>query len=378
MQRSLLLFENSLKTEPTRKMYLYFLDKFKDFYNLKDYDSIIVLGESRLQIMVEDYVMMLKKRISPNSMRTYMAGIQAFLETNDIELRWKKIHRLFPAKVKKTGGKMWTTQDIQVMLSNVRDLRQKALIHFLAASGVRRGAIPDLKLRHLSEMPNGCKSVLVYEDSIEEYTTFIHAEAVSWLEKYIEHRRTDGEYIDENSPLFRKTYQLGIQKVIPLNEDLVMKSVWHAIKSSGLRTGQQKKSGRYETQTDHGFRKRFNTILKMTDMIKPLLAEKMMGHSIKSIPLDETYLTPTVENLFIEYKKAIPELTIDSSARKQAELDNLKQEKSELQEANEKLKLVQKTNEEMEIKYRNKGMKPITDERLEKMLTKILSDHNQI
>ena len=101
MQRSLLLFENSIKTEATRKIYLYFLDKFKDFYKLRDYDSIIAIGEPQLQIMVEDYVMMLKKKIGANSMRTYMAGIQAFLETNDVELRWKKIHRLFPAKTKK-------------------------------------------------------------------------------------------------------------------------------------------------------------------------------------------------------------------------------------------------------------------------------------
>jgi len=237
-------------------MYLYFLDNFKNFYKLKDYDSIIAIDTPQLQIMVEDYVMMLKKRIGANSMRTYMAGIQAFFETNDIELRWKKIHRLFPAKVKKTGTRMWTTEDIRIMLSSVRDLRQKALIHFLAASGVRRGAIPELKLRHLQEMPDGCRSVLVYEGSLEEYTTFIHPEAVFWLEKYIEHRRNDGEYIDKNSPLFRKTYQLGIQKAIPLNEDLVMKSVWHAIRVSGLRAGQQKRNGRYETQTDHGFRKR--------------------------------------------------------------------------------------------------------------------------
>ena len=237
-------------------MYLYFLDNFKNFYKLKDYDSIIAIDTPQLQIMVEDYVMMLKKRIGANSMRTYMAGIQAFFETNDIELRWKKIHRLFPAKVKKTGTRMWTTEDIRIMLSSVRDLRQKALIHFLAASGVRRGAIPELKLRHLQEIPDGCRSVLVYEGSLEEYTTFIHPEAVFWLEKYIEHRRNDGEYIDKNSPLFRKTYQLGIQKAIPLNEDLVMKSVWHAIRVSGLRAGQQKRNGRYETQTDHGFRKR--------------------------------------------------------------------------------------------------------------------------
>ena len=338
MQRSLLLFENSLKTEATRKMYLYFLDNFKNFYNLKDYDSIISIETPKLQIMVEDYVMMLKKRIGPNSMRTYMAGIQAFFETNDIELRWKKIHRLFPAKVKRTGARMWTTEDIQVMLSSVRDLRQKALIHFLAASGVRRGGIPELKMKHLKEMPNGCRSVLVYEGSLEEYTTFIHAEAVYWLEKYIDHRRSDGEYIDQNTPLFRKTYQLGIQKVIPINEDLVMKSVWHAIRVSGLRAGQQKISGRYETQTDHGFRKRWCSIVENTDGVKIILAEKMMGHSVKSIPMADVYNLPTTEILFKEYQKAIPDLTIDGTARKQAELEQKEKENSELIKTNNELR----------------------------------------
>ena len=35
-------------------MYLYFLDNFKNFYKLKDYDSIIAIDTPQLQIMVED------------------------------------------------------------------------------------------------------------------------------------------------------------------------------------------------------------------------------------------------------------------------------------------------------------------------------------
>ncbi len=55
---------------------------------------MITIPLKQLQIMVEDYVMMLKKKVSPNSVNTYMAGIEAFFETNDVELRWKKIRRL--------------------------------------------------------------------------------------------------------------------------------------------------------------------------------------------------------------------------------------------------------------------------------------------
>jgi len=324
MQRSLLLFENSLKTEKTRERYLYYLKKFKDFYKLKDYDSMLTIEQKQLQIMVEDYVMMLKKRISPNTVNTYMAGIQAFFETNDIELRWKKIRRLYPAKVKKTGGKMWTTEEIDLMLKSTRDIRQKALIHFLAASGVRRGAIPELKLKHLSKIED-CYSISVYEGSLEEYTTFIHSEAAFWLDKYLEKRKNDGEYLDKNSPLFRKSYQLGIQKALPVNDELILRSIWYVIKKSGLRAGQEKRSGRYETQTDHGFRNRWTTIVENIDGVKIILAEKMIGHSVKSVPMAEIYNLPTTEILFKEYKKAIPELIIDNSVRKQAELDQLKQ-----------------------------------------------------
>ena len=43
------------------------------------------------------------------------------------------------------------------------------------------------------------------------------------------------------------------------------------------------------------------------------------------------YLDPTVEQLFAEYKKAIPQLTVDGTARKQAELEKERAEKTELQ-----------------------------------------------
>lgn len=378
MQRSLLLFENSLKSEHTREKYLYYLNQFKDFYKLKDYDSMLTIEIKQLQIMVEDYVMMLKKKISPNSVNTYMAGIQAFFETNDVELRWKKIRRLYPAKVKKTGGKIWTTEDIDIMLKNTRDLRQKALIHFLAASGVRRGAISGLKIKHISKIED-CYSVLIYEGSLEEYTTFIHSEAVFWLDKYFEQRRSDGEYIDKNSPLFRKSYQIGIQKVLPMTDELVIHSIWYAIKKSGLRAGQEKKSGRYETQTNHGFRKRWTTIVENTDGVKIILAEKMIGHSVKSVPMAEIYNLPTTEILFAEYKKAIPELIIDNSARKQAELDHMQEEKSELQQINLEYKKTLKEKDELARKYRDKALNtPVFDKVDIKIIKEFLEKQKEL
>lgn len=68
-----------------------------------------------------------------------------------------------------------------------------------------------------------------------------------------------------------------------------------------------------------------------------------MGHTTSTIRLDETYLVASVEKLFEEFKKAVPELTVDDSARKQAKLEQTEKENVRLNE------LVDKTLNEHEI-----------------------------
>jgi len=67
MQRSLLVFQNTLNSEVTIKQYTWYLNKFIDFYKLKDFDFIIKIEPRKLQEMIEDYIMDLKKKYSPNS-----------------------------------------------------------------------------------------------------------------------------------------------------------------------------------------------------------------------------------------------------------------------------------------------------------------------
>ncbi|MDH3312119.1 MAG: hypothetical protein OEM28_03110 [Nitrosopumilus sp.] len=61
-QRSLLLFEESIKSKATRINYLDHLERFLKFINLKDYDSILRVESDQLQTMLEDYVVHLKKK----------------------------------------------------------------------------------------------------------------------------------------------------------------------------------------------------------------------------------------------------------------------------------------------------------------------------
>ena len=188
----MLIFENSLKSDKTRKIYVYQLNKFVTFCNVKDYDGLANMDQSELQIMVEDYVMYLKKKISPNTINVPLSAIKAFLECNDIELRWSKIKRLTPAKIKKTGSEAWLTEEINQMLLSTSEIRTKALIHFIASSGIRIGGLENLELRHITQIEN-CRSLLIYEGTTEEYRTFLTSEESVIFDKYLQKRESDGE-----------------------------------------------------------------------------------------------------------------------------------------------------------------------------------------
>ena len=325
MQRSMLIFENSIKSIETRKTYVRHLDKFLKYFEIKDYDELASTSQEKLQIMMEDFVMYLKKIMSPNSINIPIASMKAFFDCNDVELRWSKINRLKPARVKKTGGEAWLTEEVAKMISFATELRTKTFIHFIASSGIRIGALQNIKLRNITHIED-CKSILVYEGTIDEYTTFLTPEASQMFDDYIQKRESDGEKITSESPAFRSSYHVGFAKVKPSTTSSLQEITRLLIIKSGLRINQVKTGTRYNKQADHGFRKRFNTILKTTYDMNISLAEKMMGHSV-TVVLDNVYFDPTIEQLFNEFKKTIPNLTVDDSTRKQFELEKITREK---------------------------------------------------
>jgi len=338
MQRSLLIFENSIKSPASKKTYLYYLDNFIAHFDLKDYDDLASTPHDKLQIMMEDYVMHIKKKMSPNTISVPVSALKAFLDCNDVELRWGKINRLKPARIKKTGKEAWNTDEITKMLSFTSEFRTKTIIHFLSASGVRIGALDGLKMRDIKQIED-CKSITVYEGSIEEYTTFLTPEASCIFDEYIQKRESSGEKMTSESPAFRSAYQLGYAKVKPMNMSSVKEVMRQLVLKSGLRANHVKIGKRYNKQLEHGFRKRWNTCMKTTPGMNISLAEKMMGHSV-TVQLDNIYLDPTIKQLFTEFRKAIPFLTLDETVRAKAELEAEKMKSDELQKKVDEIELM--------------------------------------
>ena len=351
MQRALLIFQNSLRSPESVKGYTYRLERFLKFYKLKDFDSLVAIPPEKLQIMIEDYVMHIKKNINPNTVPSYVYPLKLFCESNNVDLKWRKIKKLFPAPVKITGDAAYSTADIKKILESTPILKNKALIHFLASTGCRIGALSDLQLRHIIQMPNSCKAVQVYEDSIEEYYTFLTPEASNALDEYLDQRRKDKEDLTPKSPVFRTKYAWGMAKAKSLTKKAMQAIIDRALRNANIRHFSEKRNGRYKTQLDHGFRKRFDTILKLNKNVNDNIIEKMMGHKKG---LDGVYLKPTIEEMFEEFEAGIVDLTIDDSLRKQAELDKIKKENKETDEIKTKLENSWKMIDDLKLNQEQK------------------------
>jgi integrase len=239
----------------------------------------------------------------------------------------------------------------------VCDERVKALILFLASTGVRIRAIVDLKLQDLVSIPTyDLYQVKVYSDSKESYFTFSTPEAAKAINTYLSYRERYGEKLTPKSPVFRDQFDrndpASIHSVQPLKLRAVERLISRTIEKSGIRTverqtelhnehGKVRKNVRLTT----GFRKFFDTRLIYAD-VKPAIKEMFMGHSIG---LDDHYFKPGENDMLQEYLKAVDYLTMNEENRLKIKVGELI-EKSKNNEYIIKAKLQEKDDEVRNMK----------------------------
>lgn len=337
MQRSLLVFNDAIKSEATRKFYNLALNKFLEWCRIKDADSLLKLDDDKIQIILEDYLRFLKTvkkedgslKYNPNSVPKYLIAIEKFLVMNDRELRFKKIHHMFPEKKKETGNQSYSTDQIAKIIHYTKNQRDKALIHFMASTGCRIGAIPGLKLKHLRDMELSCKAILLYAGEPEEAWAYLTPEAVTHLNEYLEKRTQDGETLKPDSPIFREQYTWAGAKPKSITLKSIEGATGRAIQRSHIV--REREGIRHNIQANHGIRKWYKTKIAMTTGINPEMSKKLVQHK----DLEGKYTTPTPEELFQSFKLAILNLTISNDARNQEKIKQLQDEKSDLENERE-------------------------------------------
>ena len=210
--RTVEIFEQYIQSEWTKKTYRYSIDAFCKWLDFEEWKQIIDLDSNELRHKIEDYVILRKNEgKSHNYIRTTTFALQSLCEANEKDgINWKKIRKLLGSKTKPKKTRPFTTNECQIMLDHAKGLRNKALILFLASSGVRRGGIAHLKIKHLKQMPHNTVRLTVYADTNEEYITFINKEASDALTRYHKQREYDGEKLTPESLVFRAKYRSSI------------------------------------------------------------------------------------------------------------------------------------------------------------------------
>ena len=350
MKREHLCFKRMMKalnSEQSQGMYAYKIQKFMKYQlkhnhvkHIEDFESLLKFDSEKITDILEQYVYDLEDEgLISDSVKSTIAAPELFFEMNR-KLWHKKLVRRSIEKTDRVqaGQEPATDEDIQIMLSYCeRSLRKQAIIHFLASTGIRPAALVDpiIRLKHLTPMPNPnspiiepewCYAVKIYDESNENYWSFLTPEAKLIIDRYLNGRKLSGEILTDESPLFTTLNSRHHTKNTHLS-DTNLKNTLHNI-IVGSKIPRKHVGNRFDKAIIYMFRKRFNGKLKMDNDVNSNIAEKLMAHKRG---LDGVYLKPTRDECYREFVKAIPQLTIDPTERQKIEIETKQQKIDELE-----------------------------------------------
>jgi integrase len=350
-----LMFERSCNKSPfTQRSYLSCIRKFMTFARVSKMEELLEGDQKSIQELVEDFVLSLDGTINPNSTPTQLAPIFLFYAMNDVILNTFKIKKMYPAKIKKQGFGAYSREQIKMMLSNTKKKRARALVLTFVSSGCRIGGLIGLKMKDIVDIPNSeCKCLKIYHDDSEEYLAFLTPEAAKALYEYFEQRLSKGETFTDDTPVFARNENyvrdnaIKTAKVVnPMSHSAIGHGIEYML-ASQQRT--KDSGGRYKIPTTYGFRKYFNRSLKMGDNCNISIAEKLFGHSVQ-VKLDNHYLPIGMDELFREFQKAIPELTISEEERQLLKIKHLEKDRREEEDKTAEIKLLREQTEILKLR----------------------------
>lgn len=165
-------FLYSLPSERTKGEYIKYFSYFEAHYKHK-IESLLTLRPKAAEEILIDYVIsMREKKLSHSSISGRLAAISSFLSLNDLSVNTKKIKRFMGEQVKTVKDEAYTREDLQTMFEH-SPFRTRLIIAIFSSTGIRKSALLDLKLNHLTKMDShNLYMFTIYENTKEEYITF--------------------------------------------------------------------------------------------------------------------------------------------------------------------------------------------------------------
>lgn len=250
-----------------------------------------------------------------------LAALRKFYEMNDVVINWKKVTYYLGENTKSFKDRAYTTDEIQRLLTKA-DERMRVIILLLASTGMRIGAIPSLKLKHLTKVENyNLYQITIYENTNDEYYCFCSPECANAIDSYIQYRERCYENVGPESPLIREQFDrdnpdkarnprhMSLHTLGFLTRELLISSGIQRVEH--LTETKTNGRPRKEVKTSHGFRK-FVATNMIRAKVNPEAREMLLGHSIG---LCNSYYKPDSNEILTEYLKTVNLLTINEENR---------------------------------------------------------------
>lgn len=280
-----------------------------------------------------------------SSLHNYVTAVLSFYKINDVVLNTNKISKFMPEQTRIKKDRAYTHEEIERLLE-IADERIRVIILLMASTGMRIGALPDLRLRSLEKVTENYYKITVYENFKQEYFTFCSNECLIAIDSYLDFRKRYGEILGPDSFLIREQFDVRDQFAISSPKKTKSHTLSYKLMDIASRVGIRKKEQLMEGQTPadgaslrkevaiaHGFRKFFTTQL-VNSNVNSEIREMLLGHKIG---LASAYYRPTEQEMYREYEKAIDNLTIDPSNRLRRKVEILTIEKSRIDRIEDKL-----------------------------------------
>ena len=292
------LFLKSCRSRETRNIYKISFQKYIDF--MGDNDLFCQNNPRLVEAKIIEFIISLRDEgKSHAAILNYLNAVKGFYKINDVMLNSHKIDKFMPEQIKVKKDRAYTHEEISKVL-DVADERMRVVILLLASSGIRLGAIPIIRLRNLED-----NRLTVYENTREEYITFITPECKKAIDFYLDMRSRYGEKLADSSYLIREQFdirdQFAIRNPKQVTHKLIQWKLMSLAEKCGIRKRGSDKSSRQDITIAHGFRKFFTTQL-VNSKVNPEIREMLLGHKIG---LASCYYRPTEEEMYADMKRQL-------------------------------------------------------------------------
>lgn len=345
-------FINSLDSEASRRTYRSAFPQFMRFCKTDSYDAMLQIQPKKLEGLIRDYIIHLReyRKASPATVASYSSCIAHFYEMNDVVINWKKLKKFKGRYHGVVEDVPYSRDQIKVLVDRAT-LRDRCMILMMASAGLRRGALPNLRIKDLTPVPKySLYKIAVYKKEQEQYTTFCSPECARHIDQYLQWRSRLGEKLQPDSILFRgefdTTSNMAIDRPKPIQTTTVGHTIHLLLDRAGVRGRTTQRFKKTTLMACHGFRKFFDTQCINYGM-NPLYCEYLMGHKSGLI---KSYFKPTDAELLegndksIGYVGVIPYLTINATEeeneRLRQKVETLQVEKSQIEELHKEMEAI--------------------------------------